>query len=61
MRNRDKVVLLRTSQTMEHFRISRSTLYRWREQSGFPQPLVRGRVILYDTEAIKEWMRQGAA
>lgn len=61
MKNRDKVILLRTSQTMEHFRISRSTLYRWREQDGFPQPLTRGRVILYDAEAIKEWMKQEAA
>lgn len=61
MKSRNTNTLLRTQQALAHFGICRSTLYRWRDQQGFPQPLTRGRVVLYDTEAIKEWMKQDAA
>jgi len=49
--------LARPAQTAKFFKISTMTLQRWRRQSGFPQPLRRGNVILYDTTAITNWLR----
>jgi predicted DNA-binding transcriptional regulator AlpA len=46
----------RPKQTAEYFRISIMTLHRWRKQIGFPQPLKRGAVVLYDAGAIEAWL-----
>lgn len=46
----------RPKQTAEHFQISTMTLHRWRKQTGFPQPLKRGQVVLYDVAAIASWL-----
>lgn len=48
--------LTRPKQTAEHFQISIMTLHRWRRQPGFPQPLKRGQIVLYDTLAIESWL-----
>jgi predicted DNA-binding transcriptional regulator AlpA len=50
------VKLARPKQTAGHFQICIMTLHRWREQSGFPQPLKRGQVVLYDIGAITAWL-----
>ncbi len=46
----------RPKQTAGHFQICIMTLHRWREQPGFPQPLKRGQVVLYDIAAITAWL-----
>lgn len=40
----------------QHFSITKQTLWRWRKKSDFPQPAVRGRVVLYDIAAIEAWL-----
>lgn len=49
----------RTKATAAHFHISVMTLWRWTKLQGFPQPLKMGRVVLYDLDAIEEWMMNG--
>lgn len=46
----------RPKQTAAHFQVSLMTLHRWRKQHEFPQPLKRGRVVLYDIAAIDAWL-----
>lgn len=48
--------LTRPKQTAEHFQISIMTLHRWSKQPGFPQPLKRGQIVLYDITAIEQWL-----
>ena len=48
--------LSRPAQTAKHFNISPMTLHRWRKQDGFPQPLKRGQIVLYDIAAIEQWL-----
>lgn len=48
--------LSRPKQTYDHFGVSHTTLWRWAQQSGFPQPLKRGKVVLYDLTAIESWL-----
>lgn len=60
--NIKQVTLLnRPTEAVEHFQISHMTLFRWRKQDGFPQPLKRGNVVLYDIAAIESWLAQGAS
>ena len=47
---------MRTNETMQYFKISRMTLYRWTKMADFPKPLRRGTVILYNSERIEEWL-----
>lgn len=54
-----KKELARPTQTAEHFLISKQTLWRWTQEEGFPQPMRRGRVTLYDLKAIEEWLQNG--
>lgn len=51
-----KNILMRTNEAMQHFKISRMTLYRWTKENDFPKPLRRGTVILYNAEKIEEWL-----
>ena len=46
----------RTQEVADHFSISKMTLHRWTKQEGFPQPLKRGNIVLYDLEAIDAWL-----
>lgn len=46
----------RPKQTAAHFQVSLMTLHRWRKQEGFPQPLKRGNIVLYNLEAIDSWL-----
>lgn len=48
--------LTRPKQTAEYFQVSNMTLHRWRQQPGFPQPLKRGQIVLYDITAIEQWL-----
>ena len=52
-------MLTRAKETARYFSISIPTLHRWRKEAGFPQPLQQGQVVLYDIEAIKQWMKEG--
>lgn len=51
----------RPKQTAAYFQISVMTLWRWRQNSTFPQPLKRGQVVLYDIASIEQWLAQEAA
>lgn len=46
----------RAKETATYFATSRMTLYRWRKEKDFPQPVQRGRVVLYDIAAIDKWL-----
>lgn len=48
--------LTRPKTTAQHFQISTMTLHRWRNADGFPAPLKRGQVVLYDVQAIEAWL-----
>lgn len=48
--------LKRPKATAEYFQISTMTLHRWSKSAGFPTPLKRGQVVLYDTQAIETWL-----
>lgn len=44
------------------FKISRTLLWRLRQQEGFPSPIRVGqRRILFDTEAIRAWLESQSA
>lgn len=51
--------LTRPKPTADHFNISVMTLHRWRKIEGFPAPLKRGQVVLYDVNAIQQWLAGG--
>ena len=53
--------LARPKQTAKHFSISHMTLHRWTKQEGFPLPLKRGAIVLYDIAAITAWLAGGAS
>lgn len=40
--------------------VSRSTIYRLRDQGALPAPLVIGGTLRWDPRIIEEWIRQGA-
>ena len=39
--------------------ISRTTLWRWGQISGFPKPIKRANTVLFDLEAIEAWLAEG--
>lgn len=49
----------RTKAAAAHFHISTMTLWRWSKLPGFPQPLKKGHVVLYDLDAIEQWLANG--
>lgn len=52
----ERPILTRPQETADFFKIHIMTLWRWRQQEGFSQPLERGRVILYDINKIMDWL-----
>lgn len=48
--------LKRPKQTAEYFQVSNMTLHRWSKQPGFPKPIKRGQIVLYDNAAIEAWL-----
>lgn len=55
MKNQSK--LARPKNASAYFGVSIMTLWRWRQSPSFPQPLVKGRIVLYDLSAIEAWLR----
>ena len=53
------IVLGRPAETAEYFQISLMTLYRWSKAKGFPQPLKRGKIVLYNLPDIAAWLSSG--
>lgn len=39
--------------------ISRTTLWRWIDQPGFPKPVKRGNTVLFDIAAVEAWLEGG--
>ena len=58
---KEKAKYARAKEAAEFFCISDTTLYRWREEDLFPQPLKRGQTVLYNIPAIEKWLEGGAA
>ena len=54
-------ILYRTLETANFFQISKMTLWRWAQQKGFPKPMKRGSVVLYNISKIEQWLEQGEA
>lgn len=49
-------------EVLSGFKISRTLLWRLRQQEGFPAPIRVGqRRILFDTEAIRAWLDSQSA
>lgn len=49
--------LATVNEVLSGFKISRTLLWRLRQQEGFPAPIRVGqRRILFDTEAIRDWL-----
>lgn len=55
------VILQRTQETANFFQVSKMTLHRWRKEKDFPHPLKRGGVVLYNIQAIQNWLKMGEA
>lgn len=41
--------------------ITRTTLWRWIDEPGFPKPIKRGNTVLFDVAAVEAWLTGGAA
>lgn len=41
--------------------VSRTTLWRWIDEPGFPKPIKRGNTVLFDVAAVDAWLAGGAA
>lgn len=54
-------VLHRTQEAADFFQVSKMTLHRWRKEKDFPHPLKRGGVVLYNIQAIQNWLEMGEA
>lgn len=39
----------------EH-KVSRNTVYRWTKDPTFPAPRKRGQVVMFDMDAVAEWL-----
>ena len=40
----------------EALAISRTTLWRWIDEPGFPRPVKRGNTVLFDVAAVEAWL-----
>lgn len=56
MTHQSQQALARPKQTAAYFQISLMTLHRWSKQSGFPQPIKRSQVVLYNLPEITNWL-----
>lgn len=54
----DKIWLEKSKETTEIFKVSLQTLWRWRQDPTFPEVLQYGKTILYDINAIFDWLKQ---
>ena len=45
----------------EAFSVSRTTLWRWIDEPGFPKPIKRGNTVLFDVAAVEAWLAGGEA
>ena len=51
--------LLKTTEVLKIFRVSRKTLFKLISQSKFPQPKIRmGQMYLWKKEDIQKWIEQ---
>lgn len=41
--------------------VSRTTIWRWIDQPGFPKPVKRGNTVLFDIAAVEAWLEGGEA
>lgn len=45
----------------EAFGVSRTTVWRWIKEPGFPDPVKRGRIVLFDIAAVDAWLNNAEA
>lgn len=43
----------------EAFSVSRTTIWRWIDEPGFPRPIKRGNTVLFDIAAVEAWLEGG--
>ncbi len=49
----------RTKDLILALQVSRTTLWRWSKLDGFPTPIKRGAIVLWDAKAIELWLEAG--
>jgi excisionase family DNA binding protein len=52
--------LLTTKELMDLLKISRDTVYRWRNERGLPYKKIGPAAVRYDEAAVREWLEQQA-
>ena len=50
---------IRTKDLCLALQVSRTTLWRWSKLDGFPTPIKRGAIVLWDAKAIELWLEAG--
>ena len=51
-------ILIRPKPLAELLDVSTQTIWRWAKMEGFPQPIKKGRIVLYDQKAVIKWLGQ---
>lgn len=51
-------ILIRPKPLAELLDVSTQTIWRWSKMAGFPQPIKKGRIVLYDQKAVINWLGQ---
>lgn len=51
-------ILIRPKPLAELLDVSTQTIWRWAKMEGFPQPIKKGRIVLYDQKAVIKWLEQ---
>lgn len=51
-------ILIRPKPLAEMLDVSTQTIWRWAKMEGFPQPIKKGRIVLYDQKAVIKWLEQ---
>lgn len=49
----------RTKDLCLALQVSRTTLWRWSKDPSFPAPIKRGAIVLWDAEAVEQWLEGG--
>lgn len=49
----------RTKDLCLALQVSRTTLWRWSKLDGFPAPIKRGAVVLWDAKGVEQWLEAG--
>lgn len=48
--------LINIDEACDILRVSKKTIYRWRKNRGFPDPIIKGRKSLFDPAEVSRWL-----